>query len=76
MFIQTVSTEESIKRVPMRASQGGYDVPDEKLRARFERTIANLQRAMKQVHHVIVFSNANLSNPYQWIAYNLNGRMV
>jgi predicted ABC-type ATPase len=76
IFIQLSSTEESIKRVAMRASQGGHDVPDEKLRARFERTLANLQRAIKQLPHVIVFSNADLSNPYQLIAYYLNGRMV
>lgn len=38
IFIQIGSPEESIQRVAMRVSQGGHDVPDEKLRARFERT--------------------------------------
>lgn len=76
IFIRINSAEESIKRVAMRASQGGHDVPDEKLRARFERTLANLQRAIKQLPHVIVFSNEDLSNPYQLVAYYENGQTI
>ncbi len=38
IFIQIDSAEESIKRVAMRVSQGGHDVPDKKLLKRFERT--------------------------------------
>jgi predicted ABC-type ATPase len=49
-------------------------VPDDKLRARFERTLANLQRAIERLPHVIVFSNEDLSNPYQLIAIYENGR--
>ena len=33
IFIRIESPDESIKRVAMRASQGGHDVPDAKLRA-------------------------------------------
>jgi predicted ABC-type ATPase len=57
----------------MRVCQGGHDVPDEKLRARFERTLANLQRAIQKLPHVIVFSNEDLSSPYQLVAYYENG---
>ena len=46
IFIRLDSVQESIERVAMRASQGGHDVPDEKLRTRFERTLANLERAI------------------------------
>ena len=36
----------SVERVAMRVSQGGHDVPIEKLKARFERTLTNLKAAI------------------------------
>ena len=53
-----------------------HDVPDDKLRARFERTLANLQRAIERLPHVIVFNNQDLNNPYQLIAAYENGRAM
>ena len=52
--------EPTSKRVAMRVNQGGHDVPDEKLRARFERTQANLKRAIERLPQVIVYSNDDL----------------
>lgn len=76
IFIRIESPDESIKRVAMRASQGGHDVPDAKLRARFARTQANLKRAIQRLPHVIVYSNEDLGNPYQFVAYYENGQMI
>lgn len=76
IFIRIESVDESSKRVAMRVCQGGHDVPDDKLRARFERTLANLQRAIERLPHVIVFSNQDLNNPYQLIAIHENGRAM
>ena len=74
IFIRIESADESSRRVAMRVCQGGHDVPDDKLRARFERTLANLQRAIERLPHVIVYSNDDLSNPYQLIAAYENGQ--
>jgi predicted ABC-type ATPase len=76
IFIRIENSDESIKRVAMRACQGGHDIPDEKLLARFARTQANLQRAIQRLPHVIVFSNEDLSNPYQFVAYYENGQNI
>lgn len=76
IFIRIESADESSRRVAMRVCQGGHDVPDDKLRARFERTLANLQRAIERLPHVIVFSNEDLSNPYQLIAAYENGQAM
>lgn len=76
IFIRIESSDESIRRVAMRACQGGHDVPDEKLRARFARTQANLQRAIQRLPYVIVYSNEDLSKPYQLIAHYENGQKV
>jgi predicted ABC-type ATPase len=76
IFIRIESANESSRRVAMRVCQGGHDVPDDKLRARFERTLANLQRAIERLPHVIVFSNEDLSNPYQLMAVYENGQVM
>src|SRR5260370_20956048 len=51
-FIGLSSSQLSIERVAMRALRGGHDVPDEKLRSRFPRTLVNLQRAVLPLPHV------------------------
>ena len=67
IFIRIDDPEESIKRVAMRVSQGGHDVPDEKLFARFERTQANLKRAIERLPYVIVYSNDDIADPYKFV---------
>jgi predicted ABC-type ATPase len=74
IFIQIASPEQSIQRVAMRASQGGHDVPDEKLLERFERTRANLKLAIERLPYVIVYSNDDLTQPYKFIGLYENGK--
>jgi predicted ABC-type ATPase len=74
--IRIESADESVMRVSMRACQGGHDVPDEKIRARFDRTQANLQRAIQRLPYVIIFSNQDLSNPFQFVAHYENGQKM
>lgn len=76
IFIQIDSPDQSIQRVAMRASQGGHDVPDEKLRARFERTQANLKRAIERLPYVIVYSNDDLAHPYKLVNLYENGKRI
>jgi len=45
IFIAINDVATSIERISMRASQAGHDIPDEKLRSRFDRTRANLGRS-------------------------------
>lgn len=76
LFIRLDHVRESIRRVAMRASQGGHDVPDEKLKARFERTKANLQRAIERLPHVVVYDNSNLNEPYRLAEVYEHGKRV
>lgn len=76
IFIQIADPRVSIERVSMRASQGGHDVPDEKLLARFDRTRANLQRAIEQLPHIIIFDNSGLAHPYRHIATYHHGNVT
>lgn len=76
IFIQIKSADESIKRVAMRVSQGGHDVPDEKLRSRFERSQTNLQRAIQRLPHVIVYSNQDFARPFQLVELYAHGERI
>ena len=72
-FIGVSNPAISEERVAMRVSQGGHDVPTEKLAARFPRTLQNLRKSIRTVPHVFVFDNNDLSDPYLQIAVFHNG---
>lgn len=64
------------ERVAMRVSQGGHDVPSDKLVTRFPRTLANLETAVRDLPSVLVFDNDDLANPYQRVAEFQNGQQT
>jgi predicted ABC-type ATPase len=74
-YIGLAGPEQSIERVAMRVSQGGHDVPDEKLRSRFPRTLANLRRAIPRLPHVLIYDNSDVSDPYRQAAAFDHGRL-
>jgi len=65
IFIRIDSPDTSKQRVSMRVMQGGHDVPDDKLESRFERTLANLDRAIAELPVVMIFDNSDMSRPYR-----------
>lgn len=74
-YIGLSSPEESVDRVSLRASQGGHDVPLEKLRSRYPRTLANLRAAILRLPRVIVYDNRDLSDPFRIIADFKHGKL-
>ena len=75
-FIGTSGPEVSEQRVAMRVSQGGHDVPTEKLIARFPRILVNLKTALRELPHVWVFDNDDLRTAFRLVAVFENGRIV
>jgi predicted ABC-type ATPase len=75
-FIGISSPRVSAQRVAMRVSQGGHDVPAEKLAERFPRTLANLRRAIRELPHVRVFDNDDLRMPYRLVAVFEDSRLA
>jgi len=75
-FIGIASPEVSKDRVAMRVSQGGHDVPNEKLESRFPRTLANLKAATRELPHVLIFDNSDLSTPLRQVAVFEQGSLV
>jgi predicted ABC-type ATPase len=75
-FIGIAGPEVSEERVAMRVLQGGHDVPQEKLTARYPRILENLRRAMREVAHVWVFDNDDLWRPFRLVAVYEGGKVV
>ena len=73
-FIGISDPAVSEERVTMRVTQGGHDVPTEKLVARFPRTLENLRKSIRTLPHVFVFDNNNLSDPYRQMAIFHDGK--
>jgi predicted ABC-type ATPase len=67
-FIGLDSAELSEQRVAMRVSQGGHDVPPEKLRNRYSRALANLRSALRSLPHIIIYDNSDLKSPFRKVA--------
>jgi predicted ABC-type ATPase len=74
-FIGISGPEVSEERVAMRVSQGGHDVPLEKLQQRFPRTLVNLRAALRELPQVLIFDNDDLSKPFRKVAESQDGRM-
>jgi predicted ABC-type ATPase len=64
-FIGIANASRSEERVAMRVSQGGHDVPTDKLNARFPRTMSNLKQAIRELPCVVIFDNDDLRTPYR-----------
>jgi predicted ABC-type ATPase len=73
-FIGISDAATSEQRVAMRVTQGGHNVPTEKLTARFPRVLANLAAAIRELPCVMVFDNDDLKTPFRHIAVFMNGR--
>ena len=76
LFIGLSSAHLSEQRVSMRASQGGHDVPTDKLVARYPRSITNLERAIDRLPLVLVYDNSDLRAPYTPLAHFDHGTEV
>ena len=75
-FVGIASAEMSEQRVAMRVSQGGHDVPTEKLVERFPRTLTNLAKGIRELPCVLIFDNDDLNVPFRHVASYANGKAV
>lgn len=76
IFIGLDSALLSVARVIQRVQAGGHDVADEKLHARFPRTLRNLAAAIPVVGDAILFDNTSDESPYRLVAVYERGRLA
>lgn len=75
-FIGISGPATSEQRVAMRVSQGGHDVPTDKLQTRYPRILANLRSVLRELPHVWVFDNDDLRHPFRLVTVYANGQPV
>jgi predicted ABC-type ATPase len=76
VFIGLEGPELSSARVAQRVALGGHDVPDEKIVARFPRTLANTRSALKMADVGWVFDNSDADGPYRLVLVTREGMVL
>lgn len=75
-FIGIDSPRTSGDRVAMRVSQGGHDVPPDKLAQRYPRVLSNLKRALTELSNVRVYDNSIVGGSPRLIATREDGHKI
>lgn len=68
IYIGVTGTRRLIQRVEARISQGGHDVPRDRIAPRFARSLRNLGEAIHFVPTVKVYDNTSATEPYRLLA--------
>ena len=76
VFIGLESAELSQARVIERVERGGHDVPDDRLFARFPRTLSNLKAAIPHLDEIVIFDNSDALSPYRFVARIDHGKVA
>lgn len=58
VYIGTENVEINLARIRNRVLAGGHDVPEDDVRRRYKRSLANLPVAIKRADHTILFDNS------------------
>jgi len=62
-FCGLESPELHLRRVRARVTRGGHDIPEEKIRERWDGSRENLIRLMPSIHHLRVYDNSTEADP-------------
>lgn len=76
VFIGLASAQLSVARVVQRVRDGGHDVPDDKLHARFPRTLENLRAALPLAEIAFVLDNSAVQVPFRVVGVYARGTLV
>ncbi len=76
MHVGVDSPDLSVSRVRARTSEGGHDVPEDKIRARFTRSLPLIRAAVLQAGRGMVFDNSRLNQPPQHMLVFAQGRLT
>jgi len=68
VFIHLATTELNQARVAQRVSEGGHDVPWEKIVSRVPRTLQHIRTALPLVDVAALFDNSSRSDPFRPVA--------
>lgn len=75
-FIGIASPMLSLARVIDRVSRGGHDVPDDRIQARYPRTLQNLARLLDVADRLSIYDNSEVLRPHRLVALLEGGWLI
>ncbi|ORU94817.1 MAG: hypothetical protein A6F72_09250 [Cycloclasticus sp. symbiont of Poecilosclerida sp. N] len=63
-------------RISQRVSEGGHNVPEDKVKSRIPRTLQNIKQVLPLCNRCYFLDNSRLDNPFQQIAEIQNGKLA
>lgn len=76
LHVVMVPEELAVARVAVRVRLGGHDVPEEKIRSRYERLWDHVIRAIELADETRVYDNARADDPFRSVAQFRSGTLV
>lgn len=76
VYIHLQNTELNLARIAQRVTEGGHNVPEDKVLSRIPRTIANIRTALPLFERVQFYDNSSRDNPFQSIAQIKNQVLI
>ncbi len=73
VFIHLTTVNLNMARISQRVSEGGHNVPDEKVIKRIPRTLKNVRDVIPLCDHIYLMDNSSYKLPYQQILEIHNG---
>lgn len=76
MHVGVESADLSVARVKGRTKEGGHDVPEDKIRARYDRGRPLIREAVLRADRGLVYDNSKLNDPPRQVLVFARGRLV
>jgi predicted ABC-type ATPase len=76
VFIALENADAHVARVADRVAAGMHNIPEERVRERYERSIETAADALRSVDHAILFDNSSVGEPFRPIFEIKNGTIV
>ena len=74
IHLDTVSLNQA--RVAQRLSEGGHNVPDEKVASRIPRLLQNIKKTLPLCDQFRILNNSRIDSPFQQVAVIRNGQKI
>ncbi len=72
-YVATDSPDLNVERVRLRVERGGHDVPEEKIRDRYTRSLSLLVDAIRCTNRAYLFDNTSEGSAKEWLAEFTDG---
>jgi len=76
LHVVLVPEDLAVARVENRVEHGGHDVPEVKIRERYQRLWAHIAEAIMLAHETYVYDNTTAEHAYRFVARFEQGRVV